>query len=281
MDLDFDLDLDLDLDIDLPGESGPREKIDRHQATFFPSGNIWALGNHRLACASSMSGWMHDRAEMVFTDPPFDMGWRDIWKSIESTGARGWLVMCGMRQASNLATHDPFGFSFEMVWHFGQCRSVGQQYVPFQTHNMIVVGGKHSFVRKLSRGSFSKTGAQTFVPSVIYAPHTMSQEHGHMKNLEQTTNLLRCFADTVIADPFCGSGTTLLACEELRKVCYAIELSPEFCKLIIGRWEEMTGKKAVLLETRAGDCPKPNSAYRTQRTFGAGQRRSGSRPKRS
>lgn len=51
----------------------------------------------------------------------------------------------------------------------------------------------------------------------------------------------------VVLDLFGGSGTTLLACEELDRVCYMSELDAKYCDVIIRRWEEATGKKAVLL----------------------------------
>lgn len=51
----------------------------------------------------------------------------------------------------------------------------------------------------------------------------------------------------IICDPFGGSGTTLIACELLKRKCFMMELDPVYCDVIIKRWEELTGKKAVLL----------------------------------
>lgn len=53
-------------------------------------------------------------------------------------------------------------------------------------------------------------------------------------------------ADIVI-EPFCGSGTTLIACEQTGRICYGMELEPKYVDVIISRWEQMTGQKAVLL----------------------------------
>lgn len=50
----------------------------------------------------------------------------------------------------------------------------------------------------------------------------------------------------VIVEPFCGSGTTLIACEQLGRKCNAMELDPKYCDVIIKRWETLTGQKAVL-----------------------------------
>jgi DNA modification methylase len=50
-----------------------------------------------------------------------------------------------------------------------------------------------------------------------------------------------------VLDLFGGSGSTLIACEQLGKVCYTMELDPRFVDVIIDRWEQFTGNKAVLI----------------------------------
>lgn len=52
-----------------------------------------------------------------------------------------------------------------------------------------------------------------------------------------------------ILDPFCGAGTTLIAAEQLGRICYGIELDPHYCDIIIARWEKLTGNKAAKLTT--------------------------------
>ena len=49
-----------------------------------------------------------------------------------------------------------------------------------------------------------------------------------------------------VVDPFCGTGTTLIAAEQLGRKCYGMEISPQYCDVIVKRWENLTGKKAVL-----------------------------------
>jgi DNA modification methylase len=51
------------------------------------------------------------------------------------------------------------------------------------------------------------------------------------------------FAPTVI-DPFAGSGTTLIACEQLGRPSIAIELDPQYCQVIVDRWQAFTGRQA-------------------------------------
>lgn len=54
----------------------------------------------------------------------------------------------------------------------------------------------------------------------------------------------------IVLELFGGSGSTLLACEELGRVCYANELSPTYCDVIINRWEQLTGQQAELIKGR-------------------------------
>jgi DNA modification methylase len=48
-----------------------------------------------------------------------------------------------------------------------------------------------------------------------------------------------------VYEPFCGSGTTLIAAEQLGRKCYGMEISPQYCDVIVKRWETLTGKKAT------------------------------------
>jgi DNA modification methylase len=50
----------------------------------------------------------------------------------------------------------------------------------------------------------------------------------------------------IVLDVFGGSGSTLIACEQLNRICYMMELDPKYCDVIIKRWEALTGKKAVM-----------------------------------
>ena len=49
----------------------------------------------------------------------------------------------------------------------------------------------------------------------------------------------------LVADPFLGSGTTLVVCEQLGRTCYGMELDPKYCDVIVARWEKLTGQQAV------------------------------------
>ena len=51
-----------------------------------------------------------------------------------------------------------------------------------------------------------------------------------------------------VFDPFLGSGSTLIACEKLKRKCYGMEIDPHYCDVIVKRWEEFTGNKAERVE---------------------------------
>ena len=53
----------------------------------------------------------------------------------------------------------------------------------------------------------------------------------------------------IVLDPFGGSGTTLIACEQLGRRCRMLELDPVYCDVIIDRWQKLTGKRAVKINT--------------------------------
>jgi len=78
---------------------------------------------------------------------------------------------------------------------------------------------------------------------------TVSKEHPTMKPIKLFAYLIEnsSIKDDIVMDTFCGSGTTLIACEQLNRVCYGMEISPQYCDVIVNRWEKLTGKKAKLV----------------------------------
>lgn len=73
-----------------------------------------------------------------------------------------------------------------------------------------------------------------------------SEEHPTMKPIKLLALLIENstkIGETVL-DLFGGSGSTLIACEELGRNCYMMEIDPHYCDVIIKRWEAFTGKKA-------------------------------------
>jgi DNA modification methylase len=55
----------------------------------------------------------------------------------------------------------------------------------------------------------------------------------------------------IVLDTFGGSGTTMIACEQLNRICYMMELDPHYADVIIERWEKFTGQKAIKIKEAA------------------------------
>lgn len=71
-------------------------------------------------------------------------------------------------------------------------------------------------------------------------------EHPACFPVEFAAAYIKSFDRQTVYDPFLGSGTTLIAAEQLNRKCYGLEIDPGYCDVIVKRWENLTGKKAVL-----------------------------------
>ena len=98
-------------------------------------------------------------------------------------------------------------------------------------------------------GSHYFTDDRTQVTVLEYAKPAANVEHSTMKPIEMMAQLIRNSTkkNQVVLDLFGGSGSTLMACEQLDRVCYMMEYDPKYVDVIISRWEAFTGKRAVRL----------------------------------
>jgi len=106
-------------------------------------------------------------------------------------------------------------------------------------HELIVYGwrGTHHFRRSKDK-------------SVLFHPRpNKSKLHPTTKPIGLIRRLVLNSSEIgdVVFDGFLGSGTCLLACEQLKRKCFGVEIDPEYCQTIINRWEKLTGRKATLL----------------------------------
>ena len=95
---------------------------------------------------------------------------------------------------------------------------------------------------------FNKQGHDTSVWE-IDKPHG-SKHHPTMKPVEiwQRAICNSSQINEIVLDPFAGSGTAILAAEQLSRRCYAIEIEPSYCQVTIDRWEAFTGQKATKVQ---------------------------------
>jgi len=70
----------------------------------------------------------------------------------------------------------------------------------------------------------------------------------YQKRVAIPEQCIKHFSTGAVYDPFLGSGTTLIACERLGRVCYGMEISERYVQVAIERWQNYTGKQAVKLD---------------------------------
>jgi DNA modification methylase len=101
-------------------------------------------------------------------------------------------------------------------------------------------------VRNNSKARWSGNRRQSTIWEIPVTDDGESTHHGTQKPLECMARGIRNHDFGEVYDPFCGSGTTLIACEILERSCFAIELDPGYVDVIIARWQKRTGGEAVL-----------------------------------
>ena len=74
-------------------------------------------------------------------------------------------------------------------------------------------------------------------------------DHATPKPVSIMGRIIKSSSEKSVIEPFLGSGSTLIACEKTKRVCYGMELDEHYCDVIINRWEQFTGKKAKCVES--------------------------------
>lgn len=144
-----------------------------------------------------------------------------------------------------------FKFAQLLVWVKNQPVIGRLDYLP--QHELIAYGWceTHKFCKAKDK-------------SVLFAPKPQnSKYHATMKPISLIRRLILNSTEVgdVVYDPFLGSGTTLLACQQTLRRCIGIELEPDYCQIIIERWEKLTGLKAILKKDHHES--RPTGSYGT------------------
>ncbi len=237
---------------------------------------IWKLGDHRLACGDARDTALmkeliaNTKINAIISDPPYGVSVvesktdfsplrahkvianDDISSESEyATFMKDWLTpilrrltrknsiyifnadkMLFALKAGMDETH--IRFSQLVIWVKNHAVVGRKDYLP--QHELIVFGwyGTHMFHR-------SKDKSVIFYPKPKKSPY-----HPTTKPLGLIRHLILNSTDMgdAVYDGFGGSGTTLLACEQLKRRCFMVEQDEEYCRVIIRRWEAMTKQKA-------------------------------------
>lgn len=275
--MDFDLDelnidySDFDLDIGEDIEDIEPEEVEVPEVPEEPKaklGDIYQLGNHRLMCGDSTSEedvakLMNGvKADMVFTDPPYGYKYQsnmrtktdkfdvlinddkilDFMKPLKQV-ANGFVFICTTWKVLDKwlpLFNKYYDLSNMIIWNKGG-GGIGDLKHTFLTDYEIILcsnnGNEITGKRLGSVWNIQKDNANDYIHAT-QKPVKLSAT-----SILNTTN-----ENNVVLDLFGGSGSTLIACEQLNRKCYMMELDPRYVDVIIKRWEDYTGNKAVKLE---------------------------------
>lgn len=278
---DFGIDTDAEEETEIVEDEVP--EVDEENEPITKLGDIWQLGRHRLMCGDStdkatvellMNG---NKADMVFTDPPYNVDYdekekrllkyrpnkrveEDINTGIENDSnenygdfcekivavvkkfVTGCVYVCGAQGKDGRILFSAFDKSLHnsttIIWN----------------KNRFVLGdGKYQNKYEPIWFGWVENGKQftddrTLTNVWDIDKPQKSDLHPTMKPVELCGTALKHNPKSKnVLDLFGGSGSTLIACEELNRTCYMCELSERYCDVIIKRWETLTGEKAVKL----------------------------------
>lgn len=249
------------------------------------TGDIWLLGKHRIMCGDSTKREDVERlmegakAIFMWTDPPYGVSYigktkkalkikNDKFDSLGDLLSQAFIVADEtLENGAPIYIAHPAGelsvlFEnkfIEVGWHLHETlvwiknsMVLGHSDYHYQ-HEPILYGwkGKNRFwygdrkqvsIFQIDRPQRSEEHPTMKPISLIVA---------HIKNSSKVSD--------IGYDPFLGSGSTLIACEQTNRICYGMEIDPIYCDVIVKRWEEYTGKKAELLGKKNGTTLKINS----------------------
>ena len=107
---------------------------------------------------------------------------------------------------------------------------------------VFIFSRKENAMRKIESGKFRNVSNVFELNPTGKNPNT--EVHAAVFPVEFVSHYLGYLSRKSVVDPFMGSGTTLIACEQLDRKCYGMEIDPLYCDVIVKRWENLTGKKA-------------------------------------
>lgn len=217
-------------------------------------GQIWQLGKHILKCDDSSNfnftplletiNKNTSSVELAFADPPYNVGvaewdhgftWKhDYLLSVAPIVA----VTPGISSIQSFMRNT----TMPNVWSMAYWIDNGMTRGALGFGNWIYVA--------LFAHASPYRNAQDFSRISISSKDKDELDHKGRKPLAMIYDLIEVFTkeQSVVIDPFLGTGSTLVVCEQMNRVCVGIEINPDYCEWIIKRWEQMTNQAAKLIE---------------------------------
>lgn len=237
-------------------------------------GDIWILGKHRLMCGDSTQkeNVMHlmnkQDADMLLTDPPYNVDYvgktadalkivndnmddnqfyeflKLAFKNMFDVTREGASIYVFHADTEGLNFRKAFrdaGFKLAecLIWK-KDCFVMGRQDYQWQ-HEPVLYGWKEGAAHYFINDRTQSTILEFDRPK-------QSALHPTMKPIDLIAKLIKNSSkeNDIILDLFGGSGSTIIAAEQLNRSCYAMELDPKYCDVIVKRWETLTNKEAML-----------------------------------
>lgn len=257
-------------------EDEPPE-VDEENEPITQLGDIWQLGRHRLMCGDSTDvlNYKHltqgAKVDLVFTDPPYNVDYSNIDRPKPSKHDLGKIkndimgeedfynFLVSIYKRLDEATKEDSSF---YIWYAD--KSTIPFYKALQETNikfnqMLIwkkplLLGRNRYQYAYEPCIFGVKGSPYFTDDRTKTTVWDFGGYDKSKNVHPTQKPLFLPSEAIqnssreneiVLDVFGGSGSTLIACEQLNRKAYLMELEPKWCDVIVKRWEEFTGKKAV------------------------------------
>ncbi|NJM54593.1 MAG: ParB N-terminal domain-containing protein [Verrucomicrobiae bacterium] len=249
-------------------------------------GQIWKLGRHRLVCGDStvretvnalLGSSIDSSPFLMATDPPYGVDYDPEWRLDAGVCKPHQVVATGTIANDNQADWtaawmlSPCDVAY--VWHAGihasqveaNLQAAGYEIraqIIWSKPSLVIGRGHYHWqhepcwyaVRKGKQARWNGDRKQSTVWPIANMHRTQGKVddgktiHSSQKPVECMARAMRNHggAQEDVYDPFAGSGSTLIAAERLGRRCFAVELEPRYCDVIIERYERVSGGKAVL-----------------------------------
>ena len=229
-------------------------------------GDKYKLGNHTLVCGdATLFQYYPEKAEICLTDPPYGVDYEGRTNeklTIKNDGLEDALNLLEDSFANISATinknifvfhpnlyHAEFVKYYKNYFHLSSVLvwvkntfTLGRSDFHWKTEPILYgwkIGGSHNWYGDRKQSNVLK-----------FNKPSQNKYHPTMKPVDLIEYLINITSkvNDIVLDPFAGSGSTLIACEKIKRKCHAIEYDPKYCDVIIKRWENLTGKKAELID---------------------------------
>lgn len=244
---DFDIDWGLPEDIEENTEIEEDEVPDPPEEPKAKLGDLWQLGSHRLICGDSTDVAVIDRlmdgvkADMVFTDPPYGMN------AVSKSGVLSEHYKTDiMNDDDNTVAIDAFNLARE---YFKDAKQIwwGANYYTecLPSSECWIVWDKNNGASDQTDCELAWANMRSVVRQFTMASEKTNRVHPTQKPCKLFAEILHKFdkdnSVKNVVDLFGGSGSTLIACEQLNRKCYMCELDPHYIDVIIQRYINLKG----------------------------------------